>query len=194
MPMKIKEKKLTVVQASEICGVTRTTVWRWIKTGKLESAKTAGGHHRIKESTLLGFMDQNNMHTTNRSEVTNRILIVDDDLKIQKLLNKVLKRDDIELEFASDGFDAGTKLYKFKPDLIILDLFMPKVDGFKVCEQIRNDQETSKIKIIAISGYDTKENREKILRIGADYFLPKPIDHDHLIQTINELFKEKLKV
>ena len=54
--MKLKEKKITAVQASEICGVTRTTVWRWIKAGKLESAMTAGGHHRINESTLLKFM------------------------------------------------------------------------------------------------------------------------------------------
>ncbi len=81
------------------------------------------------------------------------------------------------------------KINKLKPDLLILDLYMPQVNGFEVCEQIKKDPETSKIKIIAISGFDTKENKEKILEYGADIFYPKPIDSKQLIKGIKHLIK-----
>jgi CheY-like chemotaxis protein len=66
---------------------------------------------------------------------------------------------------------------------------MPKMDGFKVCEQIRSEPEISKTKIIAISGYDTQENKNKILKIGADSFCPKPIDSHQIMKEVNRLMK-----
>ena len=182
--MENQEKKLTVVEASKICGVTRSTVWRWIKSGQLDAGITAGGHHRIDESVLSEFMDEKNMHTADRRETNNRVLIVDDDASIQKYFRRLLSKENYELFFASDGFEAGINVYKHKPALVILDLIMPKMDGFKVCEQIKNDPETSRIKVIAISGHDSEENKKKILEKGADTFCSKPFDTDMILIEI----------
>ncbi len=187
--MNYQKKQLTVVEASKICGVTRATVWRWIKTGQLDAAKTAGGHYRIYDTVLQTFMDQKKMHSRCRGNQTKKILIVDDDLLVQKFLDRLLSQEKFQLFYASNGFEAGMKINKLKPDLLILDLYMPQVNGFEVCEQIKKDPETSKIKIIAISGFDTKENKEKILEYGADIFYPKPIDSKQLIKGIKHLIK-----
>ena len=187
--MNSQEKKLTVVEASKICGVTRTTVWRWIKTGELNAALTAGGHHRINESVLAKFMDKKKMLSSRRGNDIKSILIVDDDLSIHKFFNRLFSKREFQLYSASDGFEAGMKTIKYKPNLVILDLFMPKMDGFKVCQQIRKEPETNQTKIIAISGYDTKDNRKKILDLGADAFCAKPIDSKKVLSMIDRLLK-----
>lgn len=187
------EKIVTISEASEICSVTRATIWRWIKSGKLKAAKTAGGHHRIGEKTLYEFMNKEKMHSQHRNEKYKKILVVDDDDLIRKYFNRLLKADDLTLGFASDGFEAGIKTAMFKPHLIILDLIMPGMDGFSVCRQIKENNETSKIKILAISGHDTEENKGRILASGADAFYPKPIDTSLFIAEIEKLIKIKIK-
>ena len=111
----------------------------------------------------------------NRSS-SKKILIVDDDPQIQDLLTQMLSVQEFETEVASDGFEAGVKVIKFKPSLIILDLFMPGMDGFEVCKRIKGNPGTSQIKILAITGFDTKENRERIMEAGADAYMTKPFN------------------
>jgi excisionase family DNA binding protein len=175
--MKTNTEILTVNQAAAICGVSRTSVWRWVKSGALKSGATAGGHHRIYRVDLFEFIKQKKMDNRIRGDSDKqRILIVDDDRQIIAFLQGLFTREGYESDYASDGFESGLKVVKFKPHLILLDLFMPKMDGFEVCESLRKDPETVDIKIIAISGLDTIENRQRIIRCGADLFLPKPID------------------
>ena len=90
---------------------------------------------------------------------------------------------------ASDGFEAGVKVMGFRPGLVILDLFMPGMDGFEVCKRIKENSSVSGIKILAITGYDTEENRERILRAGADGYLAKPVERSALVQHTEGLLK-----
>ena len=120
-----------------------------------------------------------------------KVLIVDDDPGIKKLLTKMLSRKHFEVETASDGFEAGIKVMEFKPGLIILDLIMPGMDGFEVCRRMKENSETSQIKILAITGYDTKENRNRIMEAGADGYLAKPLEKDPFIKQVEKLLKQK---
>jgi len=117
-----------------------------------------------------------------------KILIVDDDLQIQQTLTQVLRTQNLETEVASDGFEAGVKIMEFKPDLIILDLFMPNMDGFEVCKQVKRNSPTSQIKILVITGYDTKENRDRIMAAGADGYMAKPLGVKILLQNVEGLW------
>jgi CheY-like chemotaxis protein len=99
----------------------------------------------------------------------------------------MLSAHQYETEVASSGFEAGAKVMKFKPSLIILDLIMPEISGFKVCRTIKEDPDTSHIKILAITGYDTKENLDRIMEAGADGYLAKPVVMDALLQQIEDL-------
>ena len=112
-----------------------------------------------------------------------KILIVDDDPQIRDLLTQMLSANKYETETASSGFAAGSKIATFKPDLIILDLLMPEMSGFEVCRLIKEDLQTSHIKILAVTGYDTEENRNQIMTAGADDYMTKPLSSDALLGT-----------
>lgn len=119
--------------------------------------------------------------------LSKKILIVDDDPSILRLLTRVLTHDNLEIATASNGFEAGIKTVKFKPHLIVLDLIMPKMDGFEVCSKIKNDPDTSDIKIIAMSGFNTDTNKGKILTMGADAFFPKPLEIKNFSKEVDQL-------
>jgi excisionase family DNA binding protein len=184
----MKNDFYTIPQAADICSVGRTTMWRWVKFGELRASPTPGGQYKIRKEDLKSFILGRMKHLSiSEFSKEKKILIVDDDQKIQKYLNMMLSSGGYQIEMASDGFEAGVKTIEFKPDLMILDLYMPGMDGFEVCKQIKGNSNTSHIKILAYTGYDTKENRNRIMKAGADGYLPKPVGKDTLIQSIEEL-------
>lgn len=182
---------LTIAQTAEICSVNRSTVNRWVKSGKINSYSTPGGHHRILIKDLTLFLKQNQMpiELDKLEENKNRILIVDDDLHIQEYLGTILGGVFIEIAFASDGFEAGMKMMEFKPQLIILDLSMPKMDGFQLCKIIKENPSTKMIKVLILTGNGTKENKDRAISLGADAFLAKPCSSKELIKQVEMLLK-----
>ncbi len=118
-----------------------------------------------------------------------KILIVDDDLGVRNYLKKVLSGIFIHLDFATDGFEAGKKIIQFNPELIILDLFMPNMNGFDVCQKIKSDPSTEAIKILILSGQLTDENQNKVLSLGADAVLTKPSSKKVLLDCVERLLK-----
>ena len=183
---------LTIPEAARFCAVDRVTLWRWVKSGGLKVSVTPGGHHRILKEDMESFLIDSGMYPlATRNYPRNRILIVDDDPMIQKTFNQTLSFYKYETETAGDGFEAGIKTVQFKPDLIILDLIMPEMDGFEVCRYLKNDPTTSDVKILILTGYDTEKNREKIMEAGADDLLSKPVEVDILIRHIEVLLGRK---
>jgi len=181
----LHKETFTVAEAAKVCGVNRVTMWRWVKAHDLPATTTVGGHHRIRKSDLSTFMTKN--YTRGGGAAKKRILIVDDDPHIQKMMVRTVEREGHAVESCSNGFEAGIRVIRFKPHLIILDLFMPFMNGFLVCRQLKADPETAAIKIIAISGHSTQSNIDKALRCGADLFLKKPFEKAKLIQRMASL-------
>jgi excisionase family DNA binding protein len=188
--MKLDSEIITVIEAAGICKVTRATIWRWIKSGLLNAGVTAGGHYRISRGDLNKLIESKDMNSQRRTDNNKlRVLVVDDDAAVRKVTGKALTRAGYQVDYASDGFEAGVKTIKFQPLVIVLDLFMPRMDGFEVCQQIKKNKDTSGIKIIAISGYVSEKNKERILSCGADSFFNKPVDFKDLTLKIEELIK-----
>lgn len=178
----------TIPQAAHICAVCRTTMWRWVKSGKLESFLTPGGRHKIRKEDLKAFIKARMQHLPiAESSQKNKILIVDDDPAVQKLLSKMLSHNGYRIALASDGFEAGIKTVQFKPDLMILDLVMPGMDGFEVCKHIKENPNTSHIKVLAYTGYDTKAYRDRIMQAGADGYMAKPVSKSTILNHIKDL-------
>ena len=182
------KKLLTIPEAAKTISLNRVTLWKYVKTGDLKAHTTPGGHYRILREDLEDFMRKKGIYPFGfyRPE-TARILIVDDDPATRKLLSELLTRHGYQTKIASDGFEAGAKVMEFKPGLMILDLIMPGIDGFEVCRKIKGNPETMHIKILAVSGYDTDENRDRIMEAGADYYLPKPIKGSLLLELARSL-------
>ncbi|MBI5903314.1 MAG: response regulator, partial [Deltaproteobacteria bacterium] len=93
-----------------------------------------------------------------------------------------------EIETAADGYEALIKVGDFKPELLILDIMMPRIDGFEVCRRLKGDESTSDIKILAVTAYG-KEDMEKIVKCGADDCLPKPLGLREFQKSVENLLE-----
>lgn len=119
-----------------------------------------------------------------------RILIVDDQALMRDHMQRLLGREGYELAYAVNGVDALQKVDGFAPDLILLDVRMPEMDGFEVCRRLRADPNTADIPIIMVTAFDDREARLEGLDAGADDFIPKPYDSIELrarVRTITRL-------
>jgi len=118
------------------------------------------------------------------------ILVVDDEEYIREMLNLMLQLNGFQVEEAEDGKDALRILQSTKPDIIILDVMMPKMDGISLCKALRNTPETAKLPIIMLSG-KTQMNAEKAgLEAGANLYMFKPMKIMELIANIRLLLAD----
>lgn len=119
----------------------------------------------------------------------NRILIADDNLVNQELLEAYLAETDYELAFANDGMDTLQKIESFHPDLILLDVMMPKLSGFEVCETIKNSETTKNIMILMVTALSELGDIERAVSAGCDDYLSKPIQKYELLKRIENMLK-----
>jgi len=183
---------LTTGDVARYCQVSSVTVFRWIKSGKLKAYTTPGGHFRIRQSDLRDFLISNGMPIEPalfKDSSRKRVLVVDDKPDVLMVISRALTEgpDEYEVETAQDGFEAGLKLADFQPDLLILDLMMPRVNGFEVCELIRSTPNYQHIKILIVTGYASKDNIARALEAGADDYLEKPLNLHELQQKVRML-------
>jgi len=142
---------------------------------------------------LVDFLEKNNIPIPPelKSKRYPRILVVEDDLDAREFLLDVIRDLDyfIEVDVAVDGFSAGSKVSNFNPDIVILDIMLPGINGFEVCRKIKN--EFNEIKILAITGFYSEENERKILEAGADAFMKKPMILDEIRKAIDKFILSK---
>ncbi len=116
-----------------------------------------------------------------------RILIVDDEPDVRENLSSILSKEGYEVRAASDGSQGLVMVEGYKPDLILLDVKMPNLDGLEVCRRIRNTNRVKGIPIIMITGYP--EEKQVALNVGADDFLNKPFDKLDVLTRIRCILK-----
>jgi putative two-component system response regulator len=119
-------------------------------------------------------------HFYKESNMGSMVLIVDDEYIGRETLQSVLEGEGYELEMAENGMEAIEKAKKFLPDVILLDVMMPGMTGFEVCQRIRNDPEIAEIPIIVLTALDDRDSLLTALKAGADDFISKPFDRYEL--------------
>lgn len=177
---------LTPGQVADLFMVSAAAVRLWAEKGELKALTTPGGHRRYLRCDMEEFAKLKNLTLNEVKETKLRVLIVDDDQQFSGYLEKLLGKyhDLLIIETASDGFDAGIKVRDFQPEVVLLDLMMPGLDGYQVCERLMSSPNGESIRVIAMTGYPTTENIRHILAAGAEVCLPKPIDRDRLFEFI----------
>ncbi len=115
-----------------------------------------------------------------------KILVVEDDLVTQRVLSTRLEINGYEVITAPDGEDGLKKARKESPDLVMLDLMLPKMTGYEVCRMLKFDDKYKKIPIIVLSALDQQDEREKAVKAGADAVFIKPFDLELLLVKIRE--------
>lgn len=125
------------------------------------------------------------------NEQKQNVLIVDDNIDTVELLRKRLKAEGYNTIEAYDGEEALNKVYESLPDIIILDVMMPKLDGYEVCNRLKSDDRTKFIPIVMLTAKSDVESRVKGFDIGADDYVPKPFDYTELSARIRSLLTRK---
>ena len=118
-----------------------------------------------------------------------KILIVDDDPSARQTVVALLENEKYELELAEDGFQALQVLGKMQPDLILLDVMMPGMDGFEVCRRIRATPKFAEVPILILTALDDRQSLVQGIEAGADDFVRKPIDRRELITRVRTIKK-----
>ena len=120
-----------------------------------------------------------------------RILVVDDEEHIVMILKDSLEFSGFQVETAFNGEEALESVAKGHPDLIVLDIGMPKLDGWEVCRRLKSGADTRQIPIIILTAYAQMSDQKKGAALGADRFVTKPCDLTYLVEEINALLALK---
>ncbi|MCQ9207003.1 MAG: response regulator [Omnitrophica bacterium] len=185
----MEDRLYTTHQISTFCRVYPTTVINWINEGKLSAFTTPGGHRRVKKSDLIDFIKKHEMPMP--AELTKgnaaRVLVIDDDPKIAKMVKTLLEAEvDLEVSVTKNAFEAGIRVSQWAPDLILLDILMPEIDGFEVCRRLKQSKMTKDIPVIAITVLKDEKNIKKMRASGFIDYLAKPFKSRDLIKKVRK--------
>ena len=164
---------LTTGEVASRCQVSVGTVKNWIEAGQLEAFRTPGRHFRIRANELRRFQAAFGFGA--ESDESPRILVVDDQQDFIDLALDAL-RDFVpgaRIEGACGGYEALLRIGAIQPNLLLLDLRMPGLDGFEVCRRVKEAPATKATKIVAMTGFDDEEAQQLAMTCGADAFVTK---------------------
>jgi excisionase family DNA binding protein len=181
----------TTGEAARICKVSQQTIIRCFDNGSLKGFRVPGSRfRRIPRDQLYSFMRENKIPTDALESGKRKVLIVDDDVELVELLKDVFDRDGrFETRTANNGFDAGMQVKEFKPDVMVLDVMLPDINGKEVCQRVRSDRSLDVVKIICISGMVEQDKISELIDAGADDFMNKPFSIESLLGRVCELLK-----
>jgi excisionase family DNA binding protein len=177
---------LTPNEVADLLMVSPVTVRQWAQKGQLHALTTPGGHRRFTHQEVERFAREHGISLQRSADGKLRILVVDDDEQFSGYLVELLTglSDDVVVETARDGFDAGRKIETFRAHVVLLDLMMPGMNGYEVCRVLKTEPATRATRIIALTACPSPENVDLILAAGAEACLGKPLDTDALLTAI----------
>ena len=181
----------TTGEAAKICKVSQQTIIRCFDNGTLKGFRVPGSRfRRIPRDQLYSFMRDNGIPTDALESGKRKALIVDDDQELVELLTDVFERDGrFDIRTANNGFDAGMLVKEFRPDLVVLDVMLPDINGKEVCQRVRKDESLESVKIICISGMVEQDKIAELKAAGANDFMHKPFNVDRLLDRACDLLE-----
>jgi excisionase family DNA binding protein len=176
----------TTGEAAKICKVSQQTIIRCFDNGTLKGFRVPGSRfRRIPRDQLFVFMKDNGIPTDALESGKKKLLIVDDDQDLVDLMRDTFERDGrFDIRTANNGFDAGMQVKEFRPDLVVLDVMLPDINGREVCQRVRTDRTMDSVKILCISGMVDSDKIADLRMAGANDFMQKPFTMDRLLERV----------
>jgi excisionase family DNA binding protein len=176
----------TTGEAAKICKVSQQTIIRCFDNGQLKGFRVPGSRfRRIPREQLYKFMKDNGIPTDALESGKRKVLLVDDDAELVEIILTYLNEDGrFEVRVAQNGFDAGMMVKEYHPDLIVLDVMLPDINGKEVCHRVRADASLEDVRILCMSGMVEEDKIQELKLAGADDFIHKPFEVDRLIERM----------
>lgn len=189
--MSTSKTVFTTGEAAKICKVSQQTIIRCFDNGTLKGFRVPGSRfRRIPRDQLFAFMKDNGIPTDALENGKKKLLIVDDEQDLVDLMADAFERDGrFDIRTANNGFDAGMQVKEFRPDIVVLDVMLPDINGKEVCQRVRSDSTLDAVKIICISGMIEQDKVGDLRAAGADDFVQKPFTVDRLIERVCDLLE-----
>lgn len=181
----------TTGEAAKICKVSQQTIIRCFDSGQLKGFRVPGSRfRRIPREQLFTFMKDNGIPTDALESGKRKILIVDDDEALVELMRDIFERDSrFDIRTTNNGFDAGMLVKEFRPDIVVLDVMLPDINGKEVCQRVRSDAALDDVRIICISGMVEQDKVADLKAAGANDFMQKPFSVEKLLERVCELLE-----
>ncbi len=179
----------TTGEAAKICKVSQQTIIRCFDSGQLKGFRVPGSRfRRIPRDVLYKFMKENGIPTDALESGRRKALVVDDDEELVELIRDALEADGrFEVRVANNGFDAGMMVKEYRPDILVLDVMLPDINGKEVCQRVRMDSTLDDTKIICISGMVEADKIDELKLAGANDFVQKPFEIETLMDRMCHL-------
>ena len=174
-PERLLRRYLTTGEVGEMLEVSPAAIKKWIQQGKLAAFRTPGGHFRILADEFERFRKTHGFGRATGEPP--RVLLVDDQREVAEVLVAALRGHDprARMETAANSFEGLLKVGTFRPDVLLLDLGMPGMDGFEVCRQLKRDPVIRETKVVAMTGR-ALDAEPRAIEAGADGVLFKPLE------------------
>jgi excisionase family DNA binding protein len=178
---------LTLGQAAKYLGMAQSTIRKWSDSGRLPAFYTPGGHRRYRRNDLDQFLERGGAAAPRRSEGRRRILIVDDDERLREFVRVNLEMEGYSVREAASAEEGLSALDDEPPDLILLDVMMPQVDGWEMLRRVHERHGVGAIPVIMFSGKVDDESLQTATSRGAQGFIGKPFNPQQLIESTKQL-------
>jgi excisionase family DNA binding protein len=176
---------LTLGQAAKYLGVAQSTIRKWSDQGRLPAFYTPGGHRRYRRSDLDAFLERSG--PGGRSKEGPLVLIVDDDPGLRGFVRASLELEGYTVREAGSAEEGLEQIEAEPPDLILLDVMMPKVDGWEMLNRLQARHGVGSIPVLMFSGKVDEEAVADAARRGASGFIGKPFDPQQLIESAKQM-------
>lgn len=182
------EHLLTSTQVGVLLQVNPSSVKKWVNEGHIIAFRTPGGHRRIRASDLVSFLDQHKIPIPRSltGAAKRRVVVVDDDPAQLKGMGRAFRRwsDKIEVSLVDNGVDALVEVGAVRPHALVIDVYMPGLDGIEVCRRLRTNPTTRDLILIVTSGRMTAELEQVARSTGARRVLRKPVDVTAIVEEL----------
>ena len=170
---------LTLGQAARFLGVAQSTIRKWSDQGRVPAFYTPGGHRRFRRGDLDAFLSRSG---PGRQQTGPAVLLVDDDDRMRELVRIELEREGYDVQEASSADEGLAAIEARKPELILLDVMMPHVDGWEMLRRIQERYGAGAIPVLMFSGQVDEQARRQAATSGARGFVGKPFDLAELVE------------
>jgi excisionase family DNA binding protein len=185
MAMRDESEWLTLGQAARFLGVAQSTIRKWSDQGRVPAFYTPGGHRRYRRSDLETFLERSGPGSQDRSGPL--VLLVDDDPQVRELVRINLEFEGYTVREAADAAEGLAAIEEAKPDLVLLDVMMPQVDGWEMLRRMQERHGVGAIPVVMFSGKVDEQAERQAANRGAQAFVGKPFDLQQLIERTKQL-------